>query len=766
MTRNQTIIGVLLAILLASMGARADLIFVNTLGDELNNDGDCSLREAVESANTNTGVDNCAFGSSATTDDIFILVAGEIALSPSLGPLELTERVTLIGLGSDTTTLSRPNNDRLLVVDFGNSSHDFRIEGMRLTIASPVTLTAVDLLAGDRFEFDDVHFDDIASISEGAAIQVGGRDGRFLDNSAIEITDSRFTSLRALSGAAIYANNQSGQGSRAFQSLVIRRSEFRDNSNETSFGSALTLIGYGGILIEDSQFIDNSGFVDGIGPFRGTVFIDNRVAGSDIGSPPTGLATIRRTSFIDNSSPNSSGPALSVDRSNLAVTNSTFVGNVGRPSDPGINPSVNLRGQAITLSDLSTGTVRYSTFIDNGFSRERDSPLWSVNDSTLSLLGNIIQTSWDQNANGNCVGTNGGIIQSQGYNLDSSNTCGSTPSDLSSVEALTLGLDAWGDSIDHFDILTVMPNPFGLAVDSGELDDCSGTLGGSLSVDGRGQPRPVDGTEINELRCDRGAVEYQFEQDPVVWPLVVEVIGNGSIVEVPDMDFSCSASSSCTGYFEDGAGVQLQASAANGWLFAGWSGSCSGSTDCELTMNNVRNVTATFVEATQPLSVSVLGNGTVASNPGGIVCPGTCSTTFVEGNIVELAPIPDPGFELASWGGDCGGTGSCMVTMDQPRNVTATFESTQVPLTVRFEGPGTGRVTSNPAGIDCTSNCSASFPPATTVDLTAIADVGNTFQNWTGACGGTGTCSVTLDQAASVGAVFNDDDGLFVDSFE
>lgn len=34
-------------------------INVNTTDDELNNDGDCSLREAIRAANTDTAVDAC-----------------------------------------------------------------------------------------------------------------------------------------------------------------------------------------------------------------------------------------------------------------------------------------------------------------------------------------------------------------------------------------------------------------------------------------------------------------------------------------------------------------------------------------------------------------------------------------------------------------------------------------------------------------------------------------------------------------------------------
>jgi phage-related protein len=40
---------------------------------------------------------------------------------------------------------------------------------------------------------------------------------------------------------------------------------------------------------------------------------------------------------------------------------------------------------------------------------------------------------------------------------------------------------------------------------------------------------------------------------------------------------------------------------------------------------------------------------------------------------VTLVPEPDPGWRLASWGGDCTGTTACVVTMTQGRSVSATF---------------------------------------------------------------------------------------------
>lgn len=77
-------------------------------------------------------------------------------------------------------------------------------------------------------------------------------------------------------------------------------------------------------------------------------------------------------------------------------------------------------------------------------------------------------------------------------------------------------------------------------------------------------------------------------------------------------------------------------------------------------------------------------------------------------------------------------------------------------LTVQKSGDGTGTVTSSPSGINCGATCSASFAANTTVTLTAAASGGSSvFTGWTGACSGTAsTCTVTMNAAKNVGAVF------------
>jgi len=64
-------------------------------------------------------------------------------------------------------------------------------------------------------------------------------------------------------------------------------------------------------------------------------------------------------------------------------------------------------------------------------------------------------------------------------------------------------------------------------------------------------------------------------------------------------------------------------------------------------------------------------------------------------------------------------------------------------------GVGTGTITSSPAGISCGSACAADFPTGTVVTLTATPSAGGTFAGWSGACSGTGPCSLTIDPITS-----------------
>lgn len=60
--------------------------------------------------------------------------------------------------------------------------------------------------------------------------------------------------------------------------------------------------------------------------------------------------------------------------------------------------------------------------------------------------------------------------------------------------------------------------------------------------------------------------------------------------------------------------------------------------------------------------------------------------------------------------------------------------------------------------INCGVTCTAEFSPSETISLTATTVAGSitVFEEWSGACTGTGTCTVTMDEAKNVSARFSE----------
>jgi phospholipase C len=225
--------------------------------------------------------------------------------------------------------------------------------------------------------------------------------------------------------------------------------------------------------------------------------------------------------------------------------------------------------------------------------------------------------------------------------------------------------------------------------------------------------------------------------------------GQGTIVSSP-AGISCPTT--CTATFTQGTKVTLTAKPGTSYLFEGWSGACSGMS-CTVTLNAATTVSASFI-AVEGISVALAGNGSgkVTSTPAGINCPTTCSSTFPDKTQVTLSETPGSNSYFGGWSGACTGTTACSLTVTTAENVTASFTGPDA-LTVTTSGTGAGTVTSMPTGISCasgsTTGCSATFPPGTPVSLSESPNPNDLFSGWTGACQGTGSCSITLTAATT-----------------
>ena len=91
------------------------------------------------------------------------------------------------------------------------------------------------------------------------------------------------------------------------------------------------------------------------------------------------------------------------------------------------------------------------------------------------------------------------------------------------------------------------------------------------------------------------------------------------------------------------------------------------------------NYLAAFVQGAR-LEVDVTGDGSGTVTGPGIDCTGSssssddCTETYVKGETVTLSAAPSgAGDAFGGWDRDCGGTGSCVLTMDADRSVGARF---------------------------------------------------------------------------------------------
>jgi hypothetical protein len=129
-----------------------------------------------------------------------------------------------------------------------------------------------------------------------------------------------------------------------------------------------------------------------------------------------------------------------------------------------------------------------------------------------------------------------------------------------------------------------------------------------------------------------------------------------------------------------------------------------------------------------------------ATGPQGPAGAGVASFDDLNGATCRVGE-PQEGVLEISYGSGGLATMTCVATALQPLTVTVA------------EGPG--YVTSTPAGIDCGNDCTESYPWGTSVELHATSRSGSVFRGWSGACTGTGTCTVAMDEVRNVTATFS-----------
>lgn len=150
------------------------------------------------------------------------------------------------------------------------------------------------------------------------------------------------------------------------------------------------------------------------------------------------------------------------------------------------------------------------------------------------------------------------------------------------------------------------------------------------------------------------------------------------------------------------------------------------------------------------------GSGIISSLDGWINCGADCGEAYGEGTEVTLRANADGGSLFTGWGGDPDCSDG-IITMNENKNCTATFNLDVHTITIIHNGTGSGMVLVRGPEVQwvCVDNCEKTFPAGTRIFLEASPDFPDSeFAGWAGDPG----CengSVLLDADKTCTATFN-----------
>jgi hypothetical protein len=233
--------------------------------------------------------------------------------------------------------------------------------------------------------------------------------------------------------------------------------------------------------------------------------------------------------------------------------------------------------------------------------------------------------------------------------------------------------------------------------------------------------------------------------------------GAGTVSSSPE-GIDCGGT--CSAPFDAGTTVTLTAAPDGDSVFGGWSGACTGTDPCVVSIDQAKSVTATFLPLyAVTVTMADATPGTVTSVPAGISCTsGTCSARFVEGTQLQLVPHGVPGASVfGSWSDTCPAGqmcpmivtcpvqgAPCTFTVQGPTSLTAKFLPAVTITLLRF-GTAPGAMTIG--GFSCTdASCGVDVAKGSNVAITGSPGAGAVLKVWTG-------CTSSFETSCSLTAV-------------
>jgi CSLREA domain-containing protein len=275
--------------------AFAGTINVGTNIDEFNNNGLCSLREAVTAANTDTAVDACPAGNGTDTINLppDFIVTDLVGAGEDLnmtGDYDIKSDIIFKGAENGSTVIDGSQLDRVFQIFPGGSA---QFEGVTIADGDPGSAAGGNI---------NVYGGDLILINSSVRVAAGG-DGIFaVSGSTVTILNSH-----------IETNTASGLNLLAGATAIIRNSTISANGNGATYGGGI--LNEGTLTIINSTISGNISTIDGGGIANwGTahlynVTITNNQADNDynntgngggIYNDPTGTLTIQNIILAGN----------------------------------------------------------------------------------------------------------------------------------------------------------------------------------------------------------------------------------------------------------------------------------------------------------------------------------------------------------------------------------------------------------------------------------------------------------------------------------
>jgi uncharacterized repeat protein (TIGR02543 family) len=240
--------------------------------------------------------------------------------------------------------------------------------------------------------------------------------------------------------------------------------------------------------------------------------------------------------------------------------------------------------------------------------------------------------------------------------------------------------------------------------------------------------------------------------------LTTQVSPSGSGSVAPNPSPNCQGGG--TNMYNPGTTVNLTANPGTDYAFRDWSGPVSNATanPTSVTMDAARTVTANFQACVTVTATTAGGTGAAAKVDTAPNCPGGGSK-YAPNSTVNISTSSSSVYDVFREWTTTTGTLASATTPNTSLtlgtgNATATANyDTCKTLTVSVNPSGAGTVSRSPA-----PNCGGDrYLPNATVTLTASANTGYVFKNWSGDATGTANpTTVTMSANKSVSANFDD----------